>query len=72
MDGNIVKCPKHGARFDVRTGEVVSQVKVPLIGKAKTLGTYKTYVEGQDGYLEADYYQKCTHCKADIGIRKIE
>lgn len=52
LDGNIVKCPKHGARFDVRTGEVVSQVKVPLIGKAKTLGTYKTYVEGQDVLIE--------------------
>lgn len=32
----------------------------------------RTYVVGQKGYLEADYYQKCNHCKADIGIRKIE
>jgi hypothetical protein len=32
----------------------------------------QTYVEGQEGYLEADYYQKCRKCKADIGIRKIE
>jgi len=31
-----------------------------------------TYVPGQDGYLDADYYLKCSHCKADIGIRKIE
>lgn len=31
-----------------------------------------TYLPGEDGYVEADYYQKCRHCKADIGIRKIE
>jgi len=31
-----------------------------------------TYVAGQVGYLEADYYQKCSKCKADIGIKKIE
>jgi len=32
----------------------------------------KTYVVGEDGYLDADYYQKCSSCKAEIGIRKIE
>ena len=31
-----------------------------------------TYVEGQDGYQDADYYQKCKNCKAEVGIRKIE
>lgn len=31
-----------------------------------------TYVAGEDGYLDADYYQKCSYCKAEIGIRKIE
>ncbi|MHC1708895.1 MAG: Rieske (2Fe-2S) protein [Methanomassiliicoccales archaeon] len=52
LEGNVVKCPKHGSRFDVRTGEVVSQVKIPLIGKAKPLGTYKTSVEGEDVFVE--------------------
>ena len=32
----------------------------------------KTYMPGEDGYLNADYYQKCSSCKAEIGIRKIE
>jgi hypothetical protein len=31
-----------------------------------------TYTEGQAGYLDADYFQKCKNCKAEIGIRKIE
>jgi len=52
LEGYVVRCPKHGARFDVRTGEVVSQVKIPLIGKAKPLGTYKTSVEGEDIFIE--------------------
>jgi len=34
----------------------------------------ETYVVGETGYLNADYYAKCPNskCKADIGIRKIE
>jgi hypothetical protein len=32
----------------------------------------KTYASGDEGYLDADYYQKCSSCKAEIGIRKIE
>lgn len=31
-----------------------------------------TYIAGDPGYKDADYYQKCRHCKAEIGIRKIE
>jgi hypothetical protein len=27
---------------------------------------------GDPGYEDADYYQKCFNCKAEIGIRKIE
>ena len=42
---HIVKCPKHGSRFDVRTGEVVSRVKIPLIGKATLLKTYSLSVK---------------------------
>lgn len=52
MEGYIVKCPKHGSRFDLRTGEVVSQVRIPLIGKAKPLGTYKTSVEGEYVFID--------------------
>ena len=52
LEGYVVKCPKHGSRFDVRSGEVVSQVKIPLIGKAKPLGTYKTSIVGEDVFIE--------------------
>jgi len=51
LDGHIVQCPRHGSRFDVRTGEVVSQVRIPLIGKAKKLATYQVSVVGEDVIL---------------------
>lgn len=52
LEGTVVKCPRHGSRFDVRTGEVVSQVKIPLIGKAKPMKTYRTVIEGQDVLID--------------------
>ena len=24
VEGNVIECPRHGARFDIRTGEVLS------------------------------------------------
>jgi len=32
----------------------------------------QTFTAGEPGYNDADYYQKCFCCKAEIGIRKIE
>ena len=32
----------------------------------------QTYKASDPGYNDADYYQKCVNCKAEIGIRKIE
>ena len=32
----------------------------------------KTYLPGEEGYLDADYYQKCAGCKLEIGIQKIK
>lgn len=52
LDGNIVQCPRHGSRYDIRTGEVVSQVRIPLIGKAKKLSTYPVFLEGEDVLIE--------------------
>ncbi len=52
LEGYVVKCPRHGSRFDVRTGEVVSQVRIPLIGKAKRLSTYPVVLEGEDVLIE--------------------
>ncbi len=28
LDGNVVICPKHGARFDVKTGKAVGEAKL--------------------------------------------
>jgi 3-phenylpropionate/trans-cinnamate dioxygenase ferredoxin subunit len=52
LEGHVVRCPKHGSRFDIRTGEVVSQVRIPLIGKAKALRTYPVTVEGEDVLID--------------------
>jgi nitrite reductase/ring-hydroxylating ferredoxin subunit len=48
----MIKCPRHGAEFDVTSGKVVGQVKIPLIGKAKELKTWPVIVEGDDLFLD--------------------
>ena len=40
LDGCLIECPKHNARFDVRTGEAVRRPAV------KPLGTYPVRVQG--------------------------
>jgi len=51
LDGHTVICPRHGARFDLRTGEVISQ---PVIGggTAKDLRSYR--VEVKEGCVNVD------------------
>jgi nitrite reductase/ring-hydroxylating ferredoxin subunit len=51
LDGFVVKCPRHGSEFDVRTGKVLKGPWVPF-GKAKDLPTYTVIVEGDE--LSAD------------------
>ena len=42
LDNNDIVCPRHGARFDVRTGEVTAPpALVPL-------DTYELKIEGED------------------------
>ncbi|KYC45516.1 MAG: Sulredoxin [Candidatus Methanofastidiosum methylothiophilum] len=31
LEGNIVTCPKHGSKFDITTGKVLSGPKIPLL-----------------------------------------
>ena len=31
LEGNIVTCPRHHAKFDLTTGKVVSNPKMPLV-----------------------------------------
>ncbi len=42
IDGNVVSCPRHGARFNIKTGAVMS---LPAMFPVKT---HKVKVEGND------------------------
>jgi nitrite reductase/ring-hydroxylating ferredoxin subunit len=48
LEGVNVICPVHRSTFDVRTGKVVRNVKIPLIGKASDLKVYNVSVDGDD------------------------
>jgi 3-phenylpropionate/trans-cinnamate dioxygenase ferredoxin subunit len=42
LAGDVIECPRHGARFDVRTGKVLA---LPAV---KPLNTYPLRVEGSE------------------------
>jgi nitrite reductase/ring-hydroxylating ferredoxin subunit len=48
----VVKCPRHGSEYDIRTGKVL---KGPWIPFAKTSDekTYPVMVEGEDIFVDA-------------------
>ena len=46
LDGTVVTCPLHGARFDVTTGEVLGPPA------ARGVGRYDVRVEGEDVKIE--------------------
>ena len=46
LDGHAIECPRHGARFDVRTGKVVC---LPAI---LPIPTYVVKVEGADVFVD--------------------
>ena len=48
LKGNALECPRHGARFDVRTGAVV---RMPAIVPVKV---YPVRVEGGDVLIEVE------------------
>lgn len=49
LDGTMVSCPRHGAKFDVRTGENLGNAKIAFIkmnvGNAKS---FSVKTEGND------------------------
>ena len=49
LEGSAVRCPLHGARFDVRTGKAVQDAKLLFLKmKVKDAPSFPTKVEGQD------------------------
>ena len=46
MDGFEIECPRHGARFDVRSGDVTA---LPAV---VSIDTFKVRVEGDDVEIE--------------------
>lgn len=49
LEGSTVKCPKHGAQFDVKTGKAVSDAKIGFVKmKVKDETCFPVKVEGED------------------------
>ena len=48
LDGHAVECPRHGARFDVRTGSVLT---LPAV---LPVPTYRVEVQADDILVETD------------------
>jgi len=49
LEGNVVTCPKHHAKFDLTTGKVVSHPKIGFLHpKAKDEPAYQVRVEDEN------------------------
>jgi len=49
LEGKIIKCPVHGAEFDVTTGKSVSGPKIGMLKlKTRNVPVYEVKVEGDD------------------------
>lgn len=52
LEGSSIVCPRHGTRFDVRTGKVAEKGKILFIKvKAEDIRTYPVKVEGTDIFV---------------------
>ena len=55
LEGNVVTCPRHGAKYDVTTGKVIEGPKILFLRlKNKDEPSYKVKVEGNDVYINLD------------------
>jgi 3-phenylpropionate/trans-cinnamate dioxygenase ferredoxin subunit len=49
LEGRIVTCPRHGARFDVTTGKAVGKARLLFIATTpKNLATYPVKIAGTE------------------------
>lgn len=47
LEGSIVTCPRHGARYDLKTGQSIQGAKIAFLkAKVKDQETYAVKVEG--------------------------
>ncbi len=54
LEGNMLTCPVHGARFDVRDGKVVSPPTEPLDRPdIENLTTYPLRIENKEIFIKA-------------------
>lgn len=55
LDGNIITCPRHGSKFDVTTGKVVSGPKILFLRPTiKDEPFYEVKVDGKNILLKID------------------
>jgi 3-phenylpropionate/trans-cinnamate dioxygenase ferredoxin subunit len=49
LDGRILTCPRHGARFDITTGKAVGKAKLLFMAtRPKDLATYPVKIDGAE------------------------
>jgi 3-phenylpropionate/trans-cinnamate dioxygenase ferredoxin subunit len=49
LDGRVVTCPRHGARFDITNGKAVGKAKLLFLATTpKNLATYPVKIDGPD------------------------
>ncbi len=51
LSAETIKCPKHGAEYDLKTGKNLKKPRIPF-AKAAELMTYTVRVEGEDIILD--------------------
>lgn len=55
LNGDIIKCPRHGTRFDVKNGKVVENGKIAFVRlNVKDTRAYPVKVEGSDILIGID------------------
>jgi 3-phenylpropionate/trans-cinnamate dioxygenase ferredoxin subunit len=53
LEGDIVTCPRHGSRFNVKTGEAVIGPKILVLRfNTKNLSSYPIRIEGKNLLIE--------------------